>query len=67
MDIVKKSLPEGFIHPCPYVGELKASNVSFEAVPEMVSFLNGRYRIHARLFDRKDENLVTGLVEFDLT
>jgi hypothetical protein len=67
LSIVSKTLPPGFVHQCPYIGEFAAKNVSFEGVPELSSFLDGTYRVMNRIFDQKDENIFTGTFEFDLS
>jgi hypothetical protein len=66
VNLVKRTLPEGFVHPCPYQGELKGNNISLDVVPEMVSFYNGIYRVYARMYDKKDENIITSLMDFEL-
>jgi Protein of unknown function (DUF1091) len=66
MSIFKKSLPPGFFHPCPYTGEFKSKNMSFENVPELSSFLGGTYRSINRFYDHKDGNIFTAFLEFEM-
>ena len=66
LDSIKDTLPEGFIHPCPYFGTFKALNVSLASNTFMSQFLKGRYKSSLRLFDDKDENIVTYFFGFEL-
>jgi Protein of unknown function (DUF1091) len=59
IDIFTKSLPPGFVHPCPYSGELKLNNISMNLVPQSMQFLTGTYKANIRYFDDKDDNIIT--------
>lgn len=66
-DMISKTIPKDLLHPCPYIGEIKAYNCSLQIGPEMSVFFVGRYRTRARVFDDQDDNIFTVLVEMDLT
>jgi Protein of unknown function (DUF1091) len=59
IDAVSDFVPTGFFHPCPYVGQVKCSNVSVASLRLFSQFLRGRYKMFVRAFDEKDENIIT--------
>jgi hypothetical protein len=59
MEAVADSFPKGLIHSCPYVGQVQAYNVSFALNGFTTQFLRGRYKGITRLFDEKDDNIIT--------
>jgi Protein of unknown function (DUF1091) len=61
IDILAKSLPPGFLHSCPYFGEFKLNNMSLNEVPQTMQFLTGTYRSIARIYDSKDDNIITSM------
>lgn len=66
-DMISKTMPKNLLHSCPYIGEIKAYNCSLQIGPEMSVFFPGRYRTQARVFNDRDENIFTVLVEMDLS
>jgi hypothetical protein len=66
LDIVSDTLPEGFLHPCPYFGEFKMMNLTIKITPLAAQFLKGSYDTTARLFDKRDDNIITLKVKNDL-
>lgn len=54
-----KYFPPGFVHPCPWFGELKGLNFSINTSPETPQFLAGTYRILSRYFVDVDDNILT--------
>jgi Protein of unknown function (DUF1091) len=64
-DGVAEKLPKGFLHPCPYVGQITANNVSIKITNVLYQFLRGRYKTFIRAFDEKDENIITFKLEAD--
>jgi Protein of unknown function (DUF1091) len=66
IDLYSKSLPPGFVHPCPYFGEVKLNNISVNAAPQSIQFLTGIYKCKTRFFDDKDDNIITALHEIEL-
>jgi Protein of unknown function (DUF1091) len=64
--IFTKSLPPGFVHPCPYSGEFKLNNISLNLVPESMQFLTGTYKSIMRYFDDKDDNIITVIAIVEL-
>jgi Protein of unknown function (DUF1091) len=66
IDAVSDSVPKGLFHPCPYVGQVKAFNVSFSTGGFASQFLQGRYKIVIRAFDEKDEEIITFKVGLEL-
>jgi Protein of unknown function (DUF1091) len=59
LGMFQKSLPVGFLHPCPYFGEIRFSNCTIGDFIEAPQFLTGLYKCTTRIFDRKDENILT--------
>jgi hypothetical protein len=59
VDILSKSFPPGFLHPCPYFGEFKLNNISLNLTPELMQFLTGTYKSSMKYYDDKDDNIVT--------
>lgn len=66
MNGMSKSLPQGFVHSCPFVGLMKAYNVSFSADGVISQFLRGRYKNSARVFDDNDDNIITSKTVIEL-
>ena len=66
IDSIKNTLPEGFVHPCPYFGHFKVFNVSLGITTVSPQFLKGRYKTSLRVFDDNDENIVTFFFGFEL-
>jgi Protein of unknown function (DUF1091) len=58
LDMFKKSLPIGFLHPCPYFGEVKLINMPMNLVPQSTQFLTGTYRSFVKFYDDKDDNII---------
>lgn len=65
-DGASKTLPKSFFHPCPYVGVMKAYNVSLSAEGVLSQFLKGRYKNIIRAFDERDDNIITFNIETEL-
>lgn len=63
VDVIAKTVPEGFLHPCPYEGLFAAHNVSIGQTERAKNFLNGRYRMLLRYFDDVDENITTAFMQ----
>lgn len=59
IDAITETIPEGFIHPCPYFGRLQAFNVSLSGEGVPTQFVKGHYKTFFRFFDEKDENIIT--------
>jgi hypothetical protein len=59
IDSVAESLPADLIHPCPYFGRLRMINITLDVTNIAMQFLKGSYITSVRLFDKKDENIVT--------
>jgi hypothetical protein len=53
------SLPAGFVRPCPIIGELKAYNLTLNAISQAIQFMAGSYRVITRFYDEKDDNIIT--------
>jgi Protein of unknown function (DUF1091) len=64
--MAKEFLPPGFVHHCPYIGNLEAYNVSVTLTPEMSVFLTGRYLLTLRPFDDVDPNIFTAFIDLEL-
>jgi Protein of unknown function (DUF1091) len=62
-DALSEKISKGFFHPCPYVGQITANNVSIETTDVSSQFLRGRYKIFFRAFDEKDDNVITFKLE----
>jgi Protein of unknown function (DUF1091) len=65
-EAIEDKVPKGFIHPCPFVGQIKAYNLSVSLNGVLSQFLKGRYKTVARWFDEKDDNIITFNVGSDL-
>jgi hypothetical protein len=65
-DSVISALPKDFVHTFPYNGELKFYNVTIADVPQVTQFLHGTYRSIMRIFDGKDDNILTIKHEADI-
>lgn len=65
-DSFASAIPKDFIHSCPYIGELKLYNVTIADVPQVTQFLHGTYRSIMRIFDGKDDNILTIKHEADI-
>lgn len=65
-DIMTSSFPPGYIHPCPYIGELKGTNLTLNVTPQTPQFLLGTYKALLRYFDDKDDNIISSLHVIDL-
>lgn len=58
LDFFSSRLPKGVLHPCPYFGVLKVSNLTFDT--ELTNKLpSGQYFMKTRYFDDFDENIIT--------
>lgn len=66
LSIIGETLPKNFIHPCPYIGVIKAYNVTLAANSVFPQFLKGRYKEKLRLFDELDENVVTFFLSWEM-
>ena len=53
------TLPKHLIHPCPYFGPQKASNVTISSEGFTAQFFRGRYKTIFRWFDDIDDNIIT--------
>lgn len=58
LDIVRKSMPH-LIHLCPYKGELKALNITFDFGKFAAIFPQGEYRNFWHWYDDTDSNIFT--------
>jgi hypothetical protein len=67
LKMIGKTFPKRLIHPCPYDKEFKALNLSVELSPEMSAFLLGRYLMTMTASDAKDRNIITAILEFEMT
>lgn len=56
--IFASSLPNGFVHPCPYKGAIEAYNVTVKPFSE-TKFHGGQYLGVSRWYDDQDENILT--------
>lgn len=65
MNSITKKLGNDLIHPCPYFGEFKITNLTVVNA-QSAQFLLGRYRVTIRIFDDLDENILTAIHEVDL-
>jgi hypothetical protein len=63
LDCAADQLPKGTYRPCPYFGQIKYSNISLKVTSVLSQFLSGRYKITARSFDEKDDNVITFKLE----
>jgi hypothetical protein len=59
LDAIGDSLPEGFIHPCPYFGQILLPNITLAINSLTSQFLKGRYKAYVRGFDEIDDNILT--------
>lgn len=57
--LAEDTLPKQFIHPCPYHELIEGYNITAVPKNELVQFLNGYYRIIARIFNIFDDNIIT--------
>lgn len=57
--LAEDTLPKQFIHPCPYYETIVGYNVTAVPKNDLVQFLNGYYRIIARIFNKFDDNIIT--------
>ena len=62
VDIVQESVPQ-LIHPCPYKGEMKGFNMSFDALKFGAVYPRGEYRSLWQMLDDKDSNIYTVIFE----
>lgn len=58
-EAIEDKVPKGFIHPCPYVGQIKAYNISIPKNSILNQFLKGSYKVFTRMYDEKDDNILT--------
>lgn len=65
-DVIVDSVPKGFFHPCPYIGEFVAYNVTLTEVPVFKQFLLGPYRFRMTVSDDFDDNILTVIFNFEL-
>lgn len=66
-DSIVSALPGGFVHSCPYNGEVRLVNITIADVPQVMQFMHGTYRTILRIFDSKDENIITARHEADIS
>jgi Protein of unknown function (DUF1091) len=63
--IFKDSVPNNYVHPCPYFGYYNFSNVTFDFNSLISSFLTGTYRATTRNYDDEDDNIFTVIYELE--
>lgn len=60
-DLVKKTIPAEYIHPCPYFGAMRVFNLTFVPTMRMIQFPIGYYKAVLRFFDKVDNNICTAI------
>ncbi|CRK94400.1 CLUMA_CG007907, isoform A [Clunio marinus] len=53
------------VHPCPYFGSIRIANMTVENVMS-AQFLKGQYKMLFRMFDEKDNDIITTIHETEL-
>ncbi|CAO1335770.1 unnamed protein product [Diamesa serratosioi] len=66
VDIVGQSCPQ-LIHPCPYKGEVKGYNITFDPTKFGSIFPQGKYRNYWTLTDDEDPNIMTFSFDLEIT
>lgn len=69
IDIIKTSFTKELFHPCPYDGTVKGYNLTLDGFSGIMEHLPGTYRTVVRLYDAKDDNILTAnhVVDVKLT
>lgn len=67
LDLHRDTLPNDFIHPCPYFGIFAADNITIIPHSWMPQFFSGEYKSSLRIYDRVDDNIFTFLSETDIS
>lgn len=65
-ELYAKSFPKSFLHPCPFLGELKAYNITADTKKLISTFFTGQYRSTTRFYDEEDDNIFTLILDMEL-
>lgn len=65
-NMMEQSLPKEIIHPCPYFGMLKLTNMTIVPRQQVIQFPKGYYKSIIKLFDTKDDNIATATLGVEL-
>lgn len=66
VNMVERSFPKEFLHPCPYIGMHKILNLTIVPLQQVIQFPKGYYKSILRFFDEIDDRIAVATLGIEL-